>query len=104
MVRLESNLMKKKLIALLIALGSILGFTSFVAMPSANAVNTYYHGHNWCMYKGIWYAGYGIPFQNTPVTDWYVHVDYSWSEEVFQGKHDYEYYSHRNIYTSGFCG
>lgn len=98
--------MKKKLTAILLSLGVIFGF-GLVAAPSASAYNTYYHGHNGCYYKGVEYMDYGgvVSYsKNVPVTYWYVHVDYTWQEEVFQGKYDYEYYSHKNIYWNGICG
>ncbi len=95
--------MKKKLIAFLAAIALLFGGAVALA-PAASAANTYYHGHNYCLYKGIYYAGYGVFSKNTPATEWYVHVDYSWSEEFFYGLRDYEYYSHRNIYYNGLCG
>lgn len=95
--------MKKKLIAVLITLSAIFGFTSFVAMPSANAVNSFYHAHYWCWQKGAYYPGMGYG-QNKQVRDWYVHVDYSWAEETFQGKYDYEYYHHSDgVLWNSFC-
>jgi len=95
------SVMRKKLTAIALAFGAIFGF-GIVAAPSASAYTTYYHAHDWCAKKGAYYVGYGWG-DNKVVSDWYVHVDYSWSEEVFQGKTDYEYYSHRQRWANSFC-
>ncbi len=94
--------MRKKIISWFIALGTaaVLAFGGAVALaPTANAYTTRYHAHDHCMKKGIYYVGYGWG-DNKVLTDWWIHYDYNWLEEL-GGYSDYERFSHyqRNPYS-----